>query len=158
VTLGLAVRAQNRLKVRMPLASLSIRKEGIEALDGELVEILKEELNVKAVNIATAIEAKEGWGVSPEGTIQVALDLTITEELELEGISREIIRQIQSMRKNAGYERDDVVSVRYEMSENATKFQKMFEKFTEEIKAECLLSELSVEKEIMKENFDGVDF
>ncbi|MFA6897269.1 MAG: isoleucine--tRNA ligase [Patescibacteria group bacterium] len=157
VTLGLAVRAQNRLKVRMPLATLEIQKEGIEALNDELVEILKEELNVKEVKIVSAVEAREGWGLSPEGTIRVALDLRLTEDLEIEGISREIIRQIQSMRKNAGYLRDDLVNVKYELSEDAVKFRKMFEKFTEEIKSECLLKELAAEKEVMKEEFDGVD-
>jgi len=157
VTLGLAVRAQNRLKVRMPLATLEIQKEGIEALDGELIEILKEELNIKEVKIVNAIALREGWGVSPEGMIRVALDITLTEDLEVEGLSREIIRQIQSMRKNAGYQRDDVVNVRYEMSEDASKLQKMFEKFTEEIKGECLLSGLTVQKEVVKEEFDGMD-
>jgi isoleucyl-tRNA synthetase len=155
--LGLAVRAQNRLKVRMPLATLEIQKEGIEALDGELIEILKEELNIKEVKIVNAIALREGWGVSPEGMIRVALDITLTEDLEVEGLSREIIRQIQSMRKNAGYQRDDVVNVRYEMSEDASKLQKMFEKFTEEIKGECLLSGLTVQKEVVKEEFDGMD-
>jgi len=157
VTLGLAVRAQNRLKVRMPLATLEIQKEGVEALDSELIEILKEELNIKTVKIVNAIAPREGWGMSPEGTIRVALDTTLTEDLEIEGLSREIIRQIQSMRKNAGYQRDDVVNVRYEMSEDASKLQKMFEKFTEEIISECLLGELKSQKEVMKDEFDGMD-
>lgn len=157
VTLGLAVRAQNRIKVRMPLQALAIKKDGVDSLDAELQEILKDELNVKETIVVREIDAKEGWGLSPEGATRVALDLNLTEDLEIEGISREVIRQIQSMRKNAAYNRDETVSVRYEMSENAAKFRKMFDRFAEEIKKECLLADLIEEKEVMKEGFDAMD-
>jgi isoleucyl-tRNA synthetase len=156
VTLGLAVRAQNRIKVRMPLATLHIKKEGLENLNEELIEILKDELNIKDVKVVDDIEEKSGWGFAEDGGIKVALDLTVSQELESEGLAREIIRQIQSMRKTAGYNRDDSVSVKYEVSENAVKFHGMFEKWSQEIKSECLLSELSPVKEVMKEDFDGI--
>ena len=157
VTLGLAVRAQNRLKVRMPLATLEIQKEGVEALDGELIEILKEELNIKEVKIVNAIAPREGWGMSPEGTIRVALDITLTEDLEVEGLSREIIRQIQAMRKNAKYERDDIVKVGYSVADGGTKVSRMFEKWSGEIKEECLLGELNLMEGIIEDDFDGVE-
>jgi len=157
VTLGLAVRAQNRIKVRMPLKTLLIQKEGVDVLNTELLEILKEELNVKEVKVVKAVEEKENWGVSLEGVARVALDLNVTEELELEGLSREVIRQIQAMRKNAKYSRDDVVEIEYSVADGGVKVSKMFKKWSDEIKGECLLSGLSLTEEIVKENFDGAE-
>ncbi|MDD3190855.1 MAG: isoleucine--tRNA ligase [Candidatus Pacebacteria bacterium] len=157
VTLGLAVRAQSRIKVRMPLQTLLIQKEGVDSLDVELSEILKEELNVKEIKVVKAVEERENWGVSLEGVIRVALDLNITEDLELEGLSREVIRQIQAMRKNAKYNRDDVVKVEYSVTDGGVKAAKMFEKWSNEIKSECLLSGLGLTGEIVKEKFDGVE-
>jgi isoleucyl-tRNA synthetase len=154
VTLGLAVRAQNRMKVRIPLQTLLIQKEG--ELKDELIDILKDELNVKEVKIVDAVTEMENWGISPEGNIRVALDLNLTEELELEGLSREVIRQIQAMRKEAKYERDDAVSVKYSVSEGAAKTGKMFGEWTEEIKKECLLHELDAVGAIAPEEFDAV--
>ena len=157
VTLGLAVRVQNRIKVRMPLRTLLIQKEGLEALDTRLIDILKDELNVKEVEVVKEMSEDKMWGSGTGGDIRVALDLTITEELELEGLSREVIRQLQAMRKTAGYERDERVNVRYELSEDAVKFKKMFERFSQEITAECLLASLQEEREVIKEEFDAMD-
>lgn len=52
-----------------------------------------------------------GWSVTNSGTLTVALDLTITEELRLEGMAREIIRSIQQMRKDSGFEITDRIKV-----------------------------------------------
>lgn len=156
VTLGLAVRAQNRMKVRMPLRTLSVQKAGAGELRDELIDILKDELNVKEVEVIDAVMEREGWGISPEGSIRVALDLNLTEELELEGAAREVIRQIQAMRKNAKYERDDIVSVKYSVSEGEVKARKMFGQWTEEIRKECLLRQLDAVDAVVSEEFDGM--
>lgn len=52
-----------------------------------------------------------GWSVANVGTLTVALDLTITEELRLEGMAREIIRSIQQLRKDSGFEITDRIVV-----------------------------------------------
>ena len=46
-----------------------------------------------------------------EGTLTVALDLTITEALRLEGMARELIRSIQTLRKDSGFEITDRIIV-----------------------------------------------
>ena len=53
----------------------------------------------------------EGWQVAVNGKITVALDLTISAELLLEGYSREIVNKIQNMRKDNGYEVNDRINV-----------------------------------------------
>lgn len=92
VNSGLSIRARERQKVRQPLASVTIPTLG-KFVDFE--DILCEELNVKSVKIGDEFE----------------LDLVITPELKSEGTSREIIRHIQSARKNAGLNVDDRINL-----------------------------------------------
>ena len=71
------------IKVRQPLASLTITHKRLQK---DLLELIKEEVNVKQVVF--------GGGL--------ALDTVITSELKEEGMMREIIRNIQEMRKDLG--------------------------------------------------------
>ena len=78
--------------------SVTLMVEGAEALiELEDVEIYSEDI--------------PGWSVANAGTLTVALDLTITEELRLEGMAREIIRSIQQLRKDSGFEITDRIIV-----------------------------------------------
>jgi isoleucyl-tRNA synthetase len=99
-TLGLSLRAENSIKVRQPLSELMIK--GNE-LAGELVDILKDEINVKKITFAEKLPEGENWKVAED----IALDIELTEELEKEGLTREVVRRIQQLRKKAGYEVDD---------------------------------------------------
>lgn len=53
-----------------------------------------------------------GWLVANEGNVTVALDVTVTPELKLEGTARELINRIQNMRKDNGYEITDRIKVK----------------------------------------------
>jgi isoleucyl-tRNA synthetase len=78
--------------------SVTLVVEGAEALiELEDVEIYSEDI--------------PGWSVANAGTLTVALDLTITDELRLEGMAREIIRSIQQLRKESGFEITDRIIV-----------------------------------------------
>ncbi len=52
-----------------------------------------------------------GWSVANEGTLTVALDLSITEDLRIEGVARELVRSIQQLRKDSGFEITDRIRV-----------------------------------------------
>ncbi len=52
-----------------------------------------------------------GWLVASEGRITVALDITITEALRLEGIARELINRVQNIRKDSGFEVTDKIRI-----------------------------------------------
>ncbi|KKR21953.1 MAG: Isoleucine-tRNA ligase [Candidatus Moranbacteria bacterium GW2011_GWA2_39_41] len=98
ITEALQLRAKNGIKVRQPLSELIITNYETQT---EFMEIMKEEVNVKNVIIKTGPEKK------------VELNTEITQDLKLEGQAREIIRGIQEMRKEAGFEVDDRIQVNY---------------------------------------------
>jgi len=128
---GLSARAEAGIKVRQPLASYttSLAKD----LPAELGDIIKEELNIK--------ELKFG----PDN-----LDIILTSDLEAEGLARELIRNINQLRKNAGLTVADQVEVYYQgLSE-------VFEKFGDEIKKATAASKILEQKtDDMKEVADG---
>ncbi len=92
VNQGLSIRAKEHQKVRQPLASVTVPTMG-KVVD--FTDILTEELNVKKVNIGS----------------EFALDLKLTPELISEGLAREVIRHIQSARKDAGLNIDDRIEL-----------------------------------------------
>ena len=97
ITEALAVRAKAAIKVRQPLSRVTLMPS-IELLEDHrsvLEEIVKEEVNVKTVVF--------GRGDSKE----VILDIEMSPELKQEGLMREIIRNVQKARKDAGLEVDD---------------------------------------------------
>ncbi|WP_207433710.1 isoleucine--tRNA ligase [Sabulibacter ruber] len=52
-----------------------------------------------------------GWLVASEGALTVALDITITEDLRLEGMARELVNRLQNLRKDSGLEVQDKIRV-----------------------------------------------
>ncbi len=89
VSKALEVRTKSGIRVRQPLAALKIKNEKLK-LDKDILELIKGEINVK--NIIFDKNIKE----------EIELDTTLTEELRDEGILRDLIRQIQDIRKKEG--------------------------------------------------------
>ncbi|MEK9156008.1 MAG: isoleucine--tRNA ligase [Patescibacteria group bacterium] len=116
---GLSRRAEQNIKIRQPLKSLTYSGK---KLDANLEEIIKEEVNVKAVI----------WQESGD----VELDFTITPELKQEGLMRELIRNIQSLRKESGFEVEDRIMMFYETS--SSPLTQVLEKKGELIASEIL--------------------
>ena len=67
--------------------------------------VMKDEVEIVTKDV-------EGWQVAVNGKITVALDLTLNEQLRLEGYAREIVNKIQNMRKDNGYEVNDRINVK----------------------------------------------
>lgn len=134
VNLALAERSKQGIKVRQALSSLSVKELKIDK--EELIELIKEEINVKGI--------KEDKSISEE----VELDTTITPELREEGNVREIIRQIQQMRKDNGFIPDDRIDVYYAQSDF---FDTILERNKEHILSEVLANEFISSAEDLKE-------
>lgn len=119
VNAGLSIRAKERMKVRQPLASVTVPTLG-EFVNFE--DILTEELNVKAVLLRPGEE--------------LALDMEITPELKREGLMREVVRHVQNARKNAGLNVDDHIHVGF--STEDTELSAAIDEFTDVIGTEVL--------------------
>lgn len=106
VELGLSARAKAKIKVRQPLNTLEI--SGGQLLEGQeqLQDLIKDEVNVKDISLVEKISDGD-WEKMEGNGLAVALDKNISEELHLEGISREIVRYIQEARKKAGLQISD---------------------------------------------------
>ena len=85
-----ALRKLKQIKARQPLASLKVSGFGKIVYRSELEELLKAEINVKKIE----------W-LQEDGDLMVDYDFNLTAELKAEGEARELIRQIQDLRKEA---------------------------------------------------------
>lgn len=112
---GHAQRSINGVKVRQPLATLNVKFN--KGLPLELIEIGKEELNVKNIEIQVMDGLRE---------IEASLDTTITEELRIEGLARDMVRSIQEKRKGMGILVVDKVFVEYESTSDNQKIIQIF--------------------------------
>jgi len=66
---------------------------------------------IEAGEVEIFSEDIPGWVVANEGTLTVALDTVVTDELRREGIARELVSKIQNIRKGSGYEITDKINV-----------------------------------------------
>lgn len=145
INIGLEIRASEKKKVRQPLAFLETNCQDIKIFE----DIIKEELNVKKINFVKRVNQNDENLIIRDlysepneltATIdiatQIGINIDITPDLKLEGQAREIIRFIQEMRKEAGYEVDNRIKVGYKGAE------KVFNKFGEIIAKEILATDL----------------
>lgn len=130
---GLSKRASEGIKVRQPLASVklinTISQDTPVEVAQFLIDIAKDELNVKSVEIVTDSESES---VQPS----VVYDLTITPELKREGLMREIVRHVQSARKQAGLQIDDRIVL--SISSDDSEISQAVDAFADVIKSETL--------------------
>ncbi|MGW1993613.1 isoleucine--tRNA ligase [Embleya sp. NPDC001921] len=85
-------------------AALRASGSAVVVVEGEEVEVVAEEVIVTET-------PREGWTVAGQDGATVALDLTITPELRLAGLARDVVRLIQEARKNSGLEVSDRILV-----------------------------------------------
>jgi isoleucyl-tRNA synthetase len=115
-------------------------------LSGNSITLTKEDVEISSQDI-------EGWLVANAGTITVALDITLTDELRNEGIARELVNRIQNLRKDSGFEVTDKITVH--LQKNPALEKAVYENETY-IKSETLTKELVFEEKI--ENGTEIEF
>jgi isoleucyl-tRNA synthetase len=100
---------------------------------------------LQIAEVEVSSEDIPGWTVANKGSLTVALDVTVTPELEAEGNAREFVNRIQKIRKDSGFELTDRIEVRVNagngMKESLTQFK-------DYICAEILADKLEIVAEI----------
>ncbi|MBN1161578.1 MAG: isoleucine--tRNA ligase [Dehalococcoidales bacterium] len=119
-SMGRAARSKAGVKVRQPLETVYVgvaSDHETRALE-RVAPLVLEELNVKELKTDT-VEKVSGmevanFSVVSEGNSCVAVSTYITVELQAEGIAREVVHRLQTMRRSANYEIADRIRVYYE--------------------------------------------
>jgi len=109
------------------------------SVDGSDVEILSAEVDIQSEDVP-------GWMVASKGGLTVALDIQVSEELELEGNARELVNRIQKIRKDSGFELTDRIQVNLSYVE---KLSTTITKYKEYICAEILADGLDVDTNLI---------
>ncbi len=136
---GLSLRAKAGIKVRQPLASVTVPSLGQHI---EYEPILIDELNVKTVIVGE----------------QVIIDQQITPELRAEGLAREVIRYVQNARKEAGLNVDDRISLSIDTGDKT--LTEAIEAFRDEIYKETLAEDDNIQADAFKTSatVDKIEF
>ena len=109
------------------------------------VEINGKSITLEINDVDITSQDIEGWLVANEGNLTVALDVTITEELQKEGIARELVNRIQNLRKDSGFEVTDRIDVKLQKNDQIAK---ALEDNIEYIKTETLTEKLEIVEQV----------
>ncbi len=105
------------------------------------VEINGKNITLERDDVEITSQDIEGWLVANEGSLTVALDVTISDELRKEGIARELVNRIQNLRKDSGFEVTDRIDVKLQRDEQV---KQAVDSNIEYIKTETLTEELEI--------------
>jgi isoleucyl-tRNA synthetase len=129
-SLGQAARLEAKRAIKQPLAEVQIQLNGDTKLAEEFLQIIEEELNIKSAKVAA--ELTKGYQITEEKNIKVGLNTELTEELELEGKLREVLRSLQEARKQKGLNVSDEISLVWYSDDEVIK--KVFAQYADQIK------------------------
>ena len=148
-SLGRAARAKAGIKVRQPVAKAVVMvetKEEKKALEKLATEVM-EEINVKQLVVLSEAKEREkfpsntpDYSVANDARYQVAIHTELPSELIAEGVSRELVRHLQNMRRNAKFDITDHIITYYQTKEPLIK--QVINTFADYIKQETLSQEL----------------
>ena len=118
-------------------------------LEGEAIEILISDVEILTEDIP-------GWQVANEGTLTVALDITLTDELVEEGIARDFVNKVQTLRKSSGFEVTDKIQL--EVENSSEKISRAIQNYFDYICSETLAKSLNLVDNINGGNAERVEF
>ncbi|MFQ6014434.1 MAG: isoleucine--tRNA ligase [Anaerolineae bacterium] len=103
-------------KVREALAGMEANEVGRHLRAGQPVELTVEGqvISLTPEEVEVGLVAKEGYAVAEEGGYLVAITTTLTPTLRSEGLARELVRRIQTLRKEADFRVEDTIVTYYE--------------------------------------------
>jgi isoleucyl-tRNA synthetase len=141
-SLGRSERAKANLKVRQPLAKalVKVRSKREEAGLNRVRSQVEEELNVKRVDVTISVPPATAIAEGMPPTVTVELDTNIDQKLADEGMARELVHRLQTMRKQAGFDIADYIETYYQGGDS---IQRVMREFASYIKQETLSQTLA---------------
>lgn len=133
-------------------------QEAVSKLDINDVNMIKlghykldfqgEEMDITEDMIVTTVKSKPGYCASTNGNVSVILDTTLTKELLGEGLAREFVRKVQSLRKEKDLVITDHIIIYYSAEEEVKEMLKDYEEY---IKNETLGEQLVEDKDLVQD-------
>jgi isoleucyl-tRNA synthetase len=131
----------------------------VEAGENITLQAGGQEIELTPDEVLVLTEPAEGLAVAADKVVTVGVDVVITDELATEGMAREVVRRIQNMRKDAGFDIADKITIYYQ-TEGA--LHRVFRDWADYIKNETLA--VAIEHQLIpeaafqrKEKIDGLD-
>jgi isoleucyl-tRNA synthetase len=115
-------------------------------VNGQTFEVTPAEVEVKQ-------KSAEGFAIAQEAGYVAAVDTRLTDELLMEGLAREVVRRVQTLRKDADFNIEDTIQVKYVASE---RLNKAIAQFADYIRHETLST--SLESAEPNDGFHREDF
>ena len=130
------------------LGTLSVKD--IETLKNESIHVdfMGSDLEITPSMVLITVNVKDGYCSSNNGKVFVILNTELTEDLILEGLAREFVRKVQSLRKDNDYVITDRINVYYDGNDM---IDKTIDKYNEYIKNETLAVELIKDSSLVDE-------
>jgi len=113
-------------------------------VDGQAAVITQDDVEIISEDIP-------GWLVANEGRLTVALDITLTGELQKEGIARELVNRIQNLRKAKEFDITDRITIR--LSSHPL-FDEAVNDYAGYIKNQVLADELTIEDKFLADEIE----
>lgn len=132
---------------------LSLTNEEIKKLENNeeiVIEIDNTNYTINKEMVDIRISSKEGFNVGMENNNFIILNTTLTEDLILEGIARELVSKVQNLRKNKDFEITDRINIYYKGDD---KFNECLSNYLDYIKSETLAIDV-IEKDDLNEKYD----
>jgi isoleucyl-tRNA synthetase len=110
-------------KIRAALSAVedpAAAATALEAGDSLAVNVEGQSIELDPGEVLVQTEARAGLAVLSEGGVTVAMDTELTPELLSEGLAREVVRRVQTLRKEADFQLDDRIITTYETDAELT--------------------------------------
>jgi isoleucyl-tRNA synthetase len=106
------------------------------------IRVGDEEMELAADEVLVQTQQQSGYSFAIENGWSVAIDTTLTPELQDEGVARDFVRAIQSARKDAGFEVSDHIAILLVDTPGTSRMPDVLEQFGDYIQQETLADEL----------------
>jgi len=140
VSSALGLRTEAGHRVRQPLSELRVwgDEQALRSLK-RFEWLIREQLNVKRVSFEAALAGPD-WMVREAGALRLGLHVTLTPELRREGLARDMVRHIQTLRRSAGLAPEDRIWI--DMNTDDPELAEVIATWSDYLRAETLCDDL----------------